>query len=310
MPFPESTRCGVLRGMLWRAPQKRSKSLLVDFAKSAKPQITPVFRTYWYFANERQEVFFRRLSGRPAPWTTDSIICEHRFTNAYRVLDRVSQFLLRNVIYRGSQQVEEIFFRTLLFKIFNRIETWQRLLKALGEISWAAYNFTQYDTILTEAMTKGARIFSPAYIMPSGSRQFGESRKHRNYLHLLERMMKEHVPEQLASRTSMVDAFLILRSYPLLGDFLAYQYLIDLNYSQALSFGEMDFVVPGPGAKSGLKKCFSTLGDFSPAEAIRWVSDNQEANFRAFDLDFKSLFGRALQLIDCQNLFCEVDKYA
>ena len=25
---------------------------------------------------------------------------------------------------------------------------------------------------------------------------------------------------------------------------------------------------------------------------------------------FKSLFGRKLQLIDCQNLFCETDKYA
>ena len=29
-----------------------------------------------------------------------------------------------------------------------------------------------------------------------------------------------------------------------------------------------------------------------------------------FGLDFHSLWGRRLQLIDCQNLFCEVDKYA
>ena len=27
-------------------------------------------------------------------------------------------------------------------------------------------------------------------------------------------------------------------------------------------------------------------------------------------LEFRSLWGRRLQLIDCQNLFCEVDKYA
>ncbi|HET9281071.1 MAG TPA: nucleotide kinase domain-containing protein [Candidatus Angelobacter sp.] len=284
--------------------------MLIGFSKSAKPKPTPVFRSYWYFAAERQHVFFRRLAGNPPPWTDDQIINAHRFTNAYRVLDRVSQFLIREVIYYGSQKVDEIFFRTLLFKIFNRIETWQRLLNTLGEISWATYDFTQYDKILSEAMTKGIRIFSPAYIMPSGSRQFGESRKHRNYLRLLERMMKECVPEQLLSSSSMLQAYSILRSYPLLGDFLAYQYLTDINYSETLPFSEMEFVTPGPGAKSGIEKCFSTLGDLSHADTIRWVTENQEESFRVFGFDFRNLFGRALQLIDCQNLFCEVDKYA
>src|SRR5665213_109406 len=32
--------------------------------------------------------------------------------------------------------------------------------------------------------------------------------------------------------------------------------------------------------------------------------------FSRLGLKFRSLFGRPLQLIDCQNLFCEVDKYA
>ena len=38
--------------------------------------------------------------------------------------------------------------------------------------------------------------------------------------------------------------------------FLAYQYLIDLNYAAGLGFSEMDFVVPGPGARDGIRKCF------------------------------------------------------
>ncbi|MBA7561842.1 hypothetical protein ES708_03488 [subsurface metagenome] len=38
--------------------------------------------------------------------------------------------------------------------------------------------------------------------------------------------------------------------------------------------------------------------------------DKQEDEFKHFGLEFKSLWGRPLQLIDCQNLFCEVDKYA
>lgn len=28
----------------------------------------------------------------------------------------------------------------------------------------------------------------------------------------------------------------------------------------------MDFIVPGPGAKDGIRKCFITLGDFAEAD--------------------------------------------
>jgi hypothetical protein len=37
--------------------------------------------------------------------------------------------------------------------------------------------------------------------------------------------------------------------------------------------------------------------------------DHQEEEFAARGITFQSLWGRRLQLIDCQNLFCEVDKY-
>jgi hypothetical protein len=40
------------------------------------------------------------------------------------------------------------------------------------------------------------------------------------------------------------------------------------------------------------------------------MADLQEREFERLGLDFQSLWGRRLQLIDCQNLFCEVDKYA
>jgi hypothetical protein len=96
----------------------------------------------------------------------------------------------------------------------------------------------------------------------------------------------------------------------MIGDFLAYQYVTDLNYSEVINFTEMDFVVPGPGARSGIHKCFSDLGTWSEEEILRWVTDNQEAHFSERQLEFKSLWGRRLQLIDCQNLFCEIDKYA
>jgi hypothetical protein len=122
--------------------------------------------------------------------------------------------------------------------------------------------------------------------------------------------MKNEVPRKISDMNRMEDVYNLLKSYPSIGSFLAYQYTIDLNYSNHISFDEMEFVVPGPGALDGISKCFLDKGDYSDSDIIRWVTENQELEFSRLGLDFKSLWGRPLQLIDCQNLFCEVDKYS
>ncbi len=75
------------------------------------PVPTPVFETFWRFAAERQNIFFRRLDHTALSWTNDPILQRYKFTNAYRASDRVSQYLIRNVIYEGDQSPSEIFFR-------------------------------------------------------------------------------------------------------------------------------------------------------------------------------------------------------
>ncbi len=270
---------------------------------------TAVYDTYWRFAVERQLTFLRRLAGE-APFTTDPILAQHRFTNAYRASDRVSQYLIRKVIYAGPPAVVEVFFRTLLFRLFNKVETWELLETACGPITWAEFSFERYDAVLSAAMERGIRIYSAAYIMPSRAAGLQSPRKHRNHLNLLAKMMTESLPARMAHAASASQAFSLLRSYPMIGDFLGYQFLTDLNYGPILSFSEMDFVVPGPGAASGLRKCFTDGGGLTDADLIRLVTDAQEEEFSRRGLVFSTLWGRPLQLIDCQNLFCEVDKYA
>ena len=281
---------------------------MVSVLSPAKPTI--VYDTFWRFAVERQEVFFRKLEGLPAPWTTDPILARHKFTNAYRASDRVSQYLIRHVIYEGEQSPEEVFFRTILFKLFNRIETWEMLRERLTAIRQADYSFQKYDDILTEALSSGRRIYSAAYMMPSGRGAFGHTRKHRNHLLLLERMLSDEVPLRITDASSMAQAFDVLRSYPTIGDFLAYQFVTDLNYGNLTNFSEMEFVVPGPGALDGIRKCFSDLGGLNNTEIIKVVTEGQEREFKRLELEFRTLGGRPLQLIDCQNLFCEVSKYS
>jgi hypothetical protein len=123
-------------------------------------------------------------------------------------------------------------------------------------------------------------------------------------------MMKECVPERLQRCKSMLQGFELLKSYPLIGDFLAYQLVTDLNYSELTAFSETEFTMPGPGAKDGIRKCFFSTGGLSDVDIIRIMAERQHLEFERRGIEFQSLWGRALQLIDIQNLFCEVGKYA
>ncbi len=269
---------------------------------------TPVFDTYWRFAAERQEMFMRRVLGTTPPWTEDPILSIHRFTNAYRASDRVSQYLIRHVIYEGSQKSEEVFFRAILFKLFNRIETWESLRRKLGTLSWRDFSFDTYAKVLDGLLEHGERVYSAAYIMPSPA--FGSPRKHRNHLRLIEHMMGDRAPKKLAKTGSLREAFELLRGYPSLGEFLAFQFAIDVNYSELTDFSEMEFVVAGPGARDGISKCFNDMAGLSEAEIIKVMAERATDEFARLGMKFQSLWGRSLQLIDCQNVFCEVSKYA
>lgn len=274
---------------------------------------TPVYDAYWKFAVKRQEVFFNRMNEQELPWTDDIIIQKYKFTNAYRASDRVSQYLINNIIYKKDEckfSPEDQCFRILFFKLFNKIETWEYMESALGEISYSSYNYDEYNKLLMQKIDNHERIYSSAYIMPSGKEYFGFSKKHQNNLKLLEYMMKSNLPQKIATSKSLQELYEVLLSYPTLGPFLAFQFAIDINYSELCDFSEMSFVVAGPGAKNGIKKCFSDLKGYNYEDIIRFVAENQEEEFEKRGLTFQSLFGRPLQLIDCQNLFCETDKYA
>jgi hypothetical protein len=221
----------------------------------------------------------------------------------------VSQFLISSVQSGPacSGEAADIVFRTLFFKIFNRQDTWRHVESRVGAIQWSTYDFDSYRSALDEAAQRGP-IYSAAYLMPPP--RFGEDRKHANHLRLLEVMMRDGLVGQLLLSRSLKSVFEYLLSYPGLGPFLAFQYAIDLNYSDLLSFDEDDFVVAGPGAKDGIRKCFGAEAKGLEDQIIRYMVDTQEEHFERLGLSFPGLFGRRLHLIDAQNLFCEVDKYA
>jgi hypothetical protein len=52
------------------------------------------------------------------------------------------------------------------------------------------------------------------------------------------------------------------------------------------------------------------VAGLSEAEIIQVMAERAGDEFERLGMKFQSLWGRSLQLIDCQNVFCEVSKYA
>jgi len=214
------------------------------------------------------------------------------------------------VQYRSDrlQSTPELLFRTLLFKVFNRIETWEEIEREIGDVQWEGVDLDAIARVLSLMMQRGISIYSAAYIMPSPP--FGRSKKHQNHLALLARMMEDMLPDRLERASSLRQVYEALLAYPGIGSFLAFQYTIDLNYSAMLNFSESDFVVAGPGALDGIAKCFESIGQAAPEDVIYWTAERQDAEFARLGLKFQDLFRRPLQPVDCQNIYCEISKYA
>lgn len=268
---------------------------------------TEVFDVYWQFAAERQRMYIRRLTGGAPPWTNDPILAQYRFTNPYRFSDRVSQHLLRHTQYDRPRPAATIVLRTLLFKVFNRVDTWESLVAEVGEPTVESFDPARYGRVLAALRDRGRRIYSPAYIVPNP--QFGAEAKHDNHLRLLAKLLDNGSIDRLARAENLRELYNILRNVPSFGPFLAFQYAVDINYSSVTDSGEDGFVIAGPGAKDGIRKCFSSFPTGSENDVIMWLTETQEEHFRRLRLNFPPLAGRPLQPVDCQNLFCEVDKY-
>lgn len=270
-----------------------------------------IYALYWYFASERQQVFEKRLAGEPGPWTEDTILQEYKFCNVFRAADRVSQYMIRDVCYHTEPcSDEDRLFQIVAFRTLSKSETWDNIRAFLGrQPTLADLSSGSFTDAIEHAIELQDSIYTGAFILCANN-AYGQSKKYLNHVELFRHMfLADNLGKKLQAAQSLNAVFALLRSYPLMGNFMAYQTAIDLNYSSLINFDENDFTVPGPGALRGMQKVFEDLGDYEPTEIIQWMVDHQEAEFKRLKLPPATLFGRKLHAIDCQGLFCETDKY-
>jgi hypothetical protein len=200
-------------------------------------------------------------------------------------------------------------FRIVIFKLFNKESTWEILCNNFGDILLSNFNVKEYSKILEDTKEKGITIYNDAYIS-CANKAFGYDRKHDNHLALLHKMfVVDKIQNKIVKASTMKEAFTILIKYPLIGNFMAYQLVTDINYSDFVNWKENEFTVAGPGSLRGINKCFIDKGNLNNEDIIRYMIENQDKEFKRLNLEFKKIGNRPLQLIDCQNIFCELDKY-
>jgi hypothetical protein len=270
-----------------------------------------IYDLYWYFASERQQIYQRRIAGEPGPWTADPILQEFKFCNVFRAADRVSQYMIRHVCYHNEPCTpEDRLFQIVAFRTFSKTATWRSVRDVLGRYpTLDDLADGRLSSALDQARQRNGGLYTGAFIL-CATDAYGQSAKHLNHIELFRHMfLHNQLGARLLDARSLREVYDLLHGYPLMGDFMSYQTTIDLNYSALLDFSENEFTQAGPGALRGIKKCFENLGDYTPAEIVLWMTEQQEAEFARLGLPFTGLWGRPLHAIDCQGLFCETDKY-
>ncbi|KAK1215356.1 hypothetical protein PQX77_022040 [Marasmius sp. AFHP31] len=286
---------------------------------------TVVFDTFWRWCAERKAMDDRRRAGQAFPWTECPTLTSKYFCMPYRVLDRGCQYLIREIIEKGSQDPREVVFRVILYDIFTKIETWELLKDALGELTWEGFDRRAYGGVLQDALDDGVAIYTGAFFKPTGQRNKTGQPAHHFHLLLLEQLMEgDALLEKMRAAEYLEDVYDFLIGFRGMGPFTAYQLLLNLSYSGVMKFGNMDFVVAGIGCVSGLRKMFGKerLAGAKAAKRdiyisiMRWMVDTQDEHFERLGLEFEGLGmgkgrGRVrLELADIEHSICEVDKYA
>ena len=221
-PGTQHRRRSGTHSVIFDKKKKIAAPKVVDIA-GQRVNVTVILDTFFAFVSERYRIHSKRLAGLPqAQWTEDPILQQYPFTNVFRVFDRVTQYILLEVIRKGDQSLQEQCFRLMLFRSFNKIETWEFLTETFGALTWRKFNLLAMEQALLDRQQRGP-LYNAAYIIPSP--KLGANANASNHLRLIQLMMEEDLPSQLQKLEHLKDAHGRIMLFPGMGEFTALQYV-------------------------------------------------------------------------------------
>ena len=116
---------------------------------------------FFFFADwmkKRMEIFWHRDP-------KDSVLTAHKFTNVYRVLDRVSQYLVKKICNRTDLSEKDKFWQIYVFRLLNSIDTWELIQEKFGDLKYPEKfeGLKELADYCIKLQNDDVAIFGPAY---------------------------------------------------------------------------------------------------------------------------------------------------
>lgn len=259
--------------------------------------------TYFYWIHERETIRLNKeVEQKPPPWTDDSILQKFKFCQVFREDDRTTRWF-RTHIRDPYRDDPEVLMATVIFRWFNYIETGRTLVKNKLHLEWDRKK-------AIEEITKQNKWVTGAYIVKTPNRMD----KVTGVAECISHMWgdREKLVEKILATNSLEESWNILRDYPYMGPFMAYEVITDLRHTYLLRDAEdiLTWANAGPGAMRGLNRLAGRELGFCKRshpwnEEMRnlWEISREKLNPNLIDLD-------KFEMREIEGGLCEFDKYS
>ena len=262
-----------------------------------------------YFIWEREAIRLARENGYEAPWTADVVLDKYKFTNIHRSDDRVSKWIIENVIDLYEDR-SDLWFTLLIVRLIN----WPPTLAALLEnqvipCTPAEFNPELFEAVLEFLKETRGKVYSGAYMLyPTKMDPGGNKSKAVAKYIIGDVVLKADDIQKTLQDDVTIERFVNVMSRCFgISTFIAGQVAADLTYStKHLCFASdlFEYAPIGPGSSRGLNYLFNR------APNAGWTQEEFNLKLRQiFKLILDHLEIDDMTLHDVQNCMCEYSKY-
>ena len=258
---------------------------------------------YFYWIHERETIRLNKeVERNPQPWTDDPILQKFKFCQVFREADRTTRWFKRH-IRNPWRDDPEVLMATVIFRWFNFIETGRTLIRHNLHIEWDRKK-------AIEEITKQDKWVTGAYIVKTPNRMDKVTGVAECISHMWSD--REKLVERILATKSLEKSWEILRDYPYMGPFMAYEVITDLRHTYLLQDAEdiLTWANAGPGAMRGLNRLAGRDLDFCRRthpwnDEMRnlWEISRERLNPNLIDLN-------RFEMREIEGGLCEFDKYS
>ena len=260
---------------------------------------------YCYWQTERENIRLQKeVSKLPPPWTKDSILQEYKFCQVFREDDRTTRWF-REHIREPMKNSPDVLMATVIFRWFNWIPTGRTLIEHDLLLNWNRKK-------AIEEITKQPKWVTGAYIIKTPNGMDKVTGVAECISHMWQD--REYLAKKILETKSLEDTWSLLRDYPYMGPFMAYEVVTDLRHTYLLEDAEdvLTWGNAGPGAMRGLNRLTGRELGYSK-RSHDWVGEMRElykvvqTKLPVYILQRNDL---RYEMREIEGGLCEFDKYS